>query len=194
MDVTAIISRRNVYIMQKNYFYKVTDLMIFNSIVSFFRKRTNLIVAFFLSITVGTIYFSFSVHITNNVFAPSDFNYYTYLLDAFFHGHTNVTSPSQYDLSLFQNKWYLYWGPAPVLFILPFYLFSHLQASDVLYTAIAGIMNVALFYFIMQEFKKHFHISFSFITDAFLVLSFGLASPNFYLSLVVQISPTHQIF
>src|SRR6266567_1857712 len=157
MDITAIISRRNVYTMQKNYFHEGNGRMRLNGIAPFFRKNTNL-VAFLLCITVGAIYFSFSVHITNNIFAPTYANYYTYLLDAFFHGRTNVTSPSQYDLSLFQNKWYLYWGPAPALFILPFYLFSHLQASDIIYTAIAGTVNVALFYFVMQEFKKHFHI------------------------------------
>jgi hypothetical protein len=88
----------------------------------------------------------------------------------------------------------MYWGPAPILFVLPFYLFSHLQASDMLYTAIAGTANVALFYGVMQEFKKYFHISLSLMADTFLLLSFALASPNFFLSVGGQIWYTCQIF
>jgi hypothetical protein len=54
-------------------------------------------------------------------------------------------------------------------------------------------VNVMLFFCVMQEFKKCFQISFSWITDAFLVLSFGLASPNFVLSLNGQIWGSAQI-
>jgi hypothetical protein len=130
-----------------------------------------------------------------NVFVPTENDYYNYLLDAFFHGRTNITNPpSLLDVSFFENKMYLYWGPAPALLILPFYLLSHLQASDVLYTAIAGTVNVALFYGVMQEFKKYFHLSLSLPAEAFLVLSFGLASPNFTLSVDGGVWYTDQIF
>jgi hypothetical protein len=88
----------------------------------------------------------------------------------------------------------MYWGPAPVLLILPFYVLFRLQASDVLYTAIAGIVNVVLFYFVMQEFKKFFHLSLSLVAEAFLLLSFGLASPNFFLSVAGTVWFTAQIF
>src|SRR6266849_4909568 len=148
----------------------------------------------FLCFIVCVIYFRFSAFISKNIFKPTIRDYYNYLLDAFFHGRVNVTSPSQYDLSFFQNKWYMYWGPAPVLFVLPFYLFSHLQASDVLYTAIGGTMNVVLFYFVMQEFRKYFNISLTLIAEVFLLLSFSLASPNFFLSVDGRIWFTNQIF
>jgi hypothetical protein len=105
-----------------------------------------------------------------------------------------VIIPRWLDLSFFQKKWYMYWGPAPVLFILPFYLALHLKASDVLYTAIAGTANSALFYGVMQEFKKYFHISHSLIADTFLILSFALASPNFFLSIDGKIWYTCQVF
>src|SRR3954464_11278369 len=129
--------------MHNNCFNKINAQAIINSMESFFRKNPSL-VALLFCLPVGAIYFYFSARITQNVFVPSGVDYYTYLLDAFFHGRTNVTPPGMYDLSLFENKWYLNGGPATVLLILPFYLFSHLQTSDVLYTAIYGIVNVAL--------------------------------------------------
>jgi hypothetical protein len=178
--------------MQKYILHKEVDKIDINSIVSFFRKKIYLVALLFCLI-VGAIYFSCAERITKNVFAPTDSDYYTYLLDAFFHGRTDVPLAGRLDLSLFENKWYLYWGPAPVLLILPFYLLSHLQASDILYTAIGGTINVALFYGVIQAFKKCFRISLSLMAEALLVLSFGLASPNFFLSLVGGIWHTQQI-
>ena len=163
------------------FFLFIIILNDMSNIVSFFRKKRYLVTCLFC-LTSGAIYFYCAERITKNVFAPTWGNYYLYLLDAFFHGRTNVTPPVQFDLFLFEHKWYMYWGPAPALLILPFYLLFHLQASDVLYTAIGGIVNVALFYAVMQAFKKCFQISLSWTAEAFLVLSFGLASPNFYLS------------
>jgi hypothetical protein len=159
-----------------------------------FLKRYKYIVGLLLCATVCAIYVYFAARVSDNLLAPSDHNYYTYLLDSFLHGRVNVNPPSHYDLSLYQNKWYLYWGPAPVLFVLPFYLVSHLQASDVLYTLVGGAGNVILFYFVMQAFKRYFNISLSLMAEAFLLFSFGLASPNFVLSLHGDIWFTSQVF
>ncbi|MGB8346017.1 MAG: hypothetical protein WCD86_14115 [Ktedonobacteraceae bacterium] len=157
-------------------------------------KRHKYIVGLLLCTTVCAIYVYFALRINGNLLGTTSHNYYSYLLDSFFHGRVNVNPPSNYDLSLFQNKWYLYWGPAPVLFILPFYLISHLQASDILSTLIGGASNVILFYFVMQAFKRYFNISLSLMAEAFLLFSFGLASPNFILSLHGDIWFTSQIF
>jgi hypothetical protein len=145
-------------------------------------------------LTIGTVYFYFSLLITGNIFTPTKYNYYIYLLDAFFHGRINVTPPYHYDLSLYQNKWYMVWGPAPILFILPFYIFFHLNASDVIYTAIGGTVNVVLLYIAIQEFKKYFTISISLFEDIFILLNFGFASPNFFLSVASRVWFTSQIF
>ncbi len=167
--------------------------MAFNQIVSFFRKNTY-IFPLIVCITIGTTYIYFSQLITRNIFIPTKYNYYIYLLDAFFHNRINVTPPDHYDLSLYQNKWYMVWGPAPVLLILPFYLIFHLNASDVLYTAIGGTVNVALLYMVMQEFKKYFMISISLLDEIFILFNFGLDSPNLFLSVAGQIWFTSQIF
>jgi hypothetical protein len=195
MDGHTSENRQEKYMYkQKKLFQKITQEMIMSNTVFFFRKKRHLVALLFCLI-VSTIYFYCAEFIMKNVFVPTNNDYYTYLLDAFFHGRTNITPPpSQIDLSLFENKWYLYWGPAPVLLILPFYLISHLQASDILYTAIGGTINVALFYGVMQAFKKYFHLSLSFTTEVFLLLSFGLASPNFNLSIAGQVWSTEQVF
>lgn len=172
----------------------MSDVSVRTESLETFLKRYKYIVGLLLCATVCAIYVYFAARISGSLFASTDHNYYTYLLDSFLHGRVNVNPPSHYDLSLFQNKWYLYWGPAPVLFVLPFYLISHLQASDILYTLVGGASNVILFYFVMQAFKRYFNISLSLMAEAFLLFSFGLASPNFVLSLNGDIWFTSQIF
>lgn len=117
--------------------------------------------------------------------AISPFPYYNYLLEAFLHGRTYILSPPNIlDLSLFHNRYYPYWGPAPVLFIAPFYLFAGATgASDYIYGVTAGIINIAIFYLVLKEFisfsrlvvrKSHIYL---------LSLGFALSSPNLYCAL-----------
>src|SRR3989440_3761802 len=158
-----------------------------------FPKRNDGLTMLLCCLTIWALYICFALLINNDLITPSSQNYYNYLLDSFLHGRVNVTPPSTFDLSLYQNKWYMYWGPAPILFLLPFYLISHLQASDTLYTLMGGAGNVILFYFVMMKFQKYFSISLSLTAQAFLLFSFGLASPNFILSLNGHIWFTCQI-
>lgn len=149
---------------------------------------------FILCIGVTAIlYLAFSRHITGNIFASSWFPYYNYLLDAFFHGRFNVFSPATADLSFFAGKWYLNWGPAPVLLIIPLYLVFGLSSSDIFYTLIIGIVNVIIFGFIIDEFKKYFLLNISRFSKFIILISFAFASPNFYLSLAGRIWHTEQI-
>lgn len=156
-------------------------------------KLISTILLFFVFLTVCLTYFYFAIVINKNIFQASQHNYYVYLINAFIHGHVDVTPPTKYDLSLFHNKWYLYWGPAPGLFILPFYIISRLHASDVIFTLLAGIGNVVIFYFVIQECKAYFKVPLTLISTVFLLLSFGLASPNFFLSLAGKIWFTNQV-
>src|SRR2546421_2205559 len=159
-----------------------------------FPKRNDGLTMLLCCLTIWALYICFALLINGDLFTSSSQNYYNYLLDSFLQGRVNVTPPSTFDLSLYQNKWYLYWGPTPILFILPFYLISHLQASDTLYTLMGGAGNVILFYFVMMKFQKYFSISLSLPAQAFLLFSFGLASPNFVLSLDGHVWFTCQIF
>ncbi len=134
------------------------------------------------------------MHITHNIFTATHFNHYIYLLDAFVHGRVNVIPPYTYDLSWYHGKWYLYWGPAPILFLWPFYLIWGVHTSDVLYTMLGGLANIVLIYLCIREMKRYFNIALSLTAEVFLLLSFAFVSPNFFLSVAGEIWFTSQIF
>jgi hypothetical protein len=159
-----------------------------------FCKRSRDAVPWVVCLTTGVVYGYFSLRITGNILSTHPNAYYNYLLDAFVHGRVNVTPPSTYDLSWYHGKWYLYWGPAPVLLVWPFYLIWGVKASDVLYTMLGGVANIVLIYLCICEMKKYFRMSLSLMAEAFLLLSFAFASPNFFLSLTGNIWFTSQIF
>jgi hypothetical protein len=163
------------------------------STASFLQRCSNA-VPWLVCLTIGVVYGYFSMRITRNIFTSTHYNYYIYLLDALLHGRVNVTPPLTLDLSLYHGKWYLYWGPAPVLLLLPFSLIWGVKASDVLFTMLGGVANVVLIYLCIREMKRYFSISLSLMSEAFLLLSFAFASPNFFLSLGGRIWYTNQIF
>jgi hypothetical protein len=109
--------------------------------------------------------------------------YYNYLLESLFHGRLDIDSPRLHDLSEFHNKYYLYWGPAPLIYILPFYLLFGVNTSDIAYTLLAGIANVVLFAMILEKMVAYFNLPATPLARLFLVLNFCLASPNFFLSI-----------
>lgn len=117
--------------------------------------------------------------------------YYNYLTESFLKGKIYVDSPYTYDLSIFNNHKYMYWGPAPVLVVLPFYIIWGIKASDTLYTLIVGSLNVIIFYILLREFNKYFHIKYNGWINSLILISFALSSPNFYLSLQGRIWHTN---
>ena len=156
-------------------------------------KINNKLLPFSILLLISLIYVLFASAISKNIFTNSSFPYYTYLLNALGHGHLDILSPTNIDLSIFKNKLYLNWGPAPVLFILPFYLISWGNASDIFYTLFAGITNICLFYLVIDEFKTYFKLNLPNFAKFFIVLAFAFCSPNFYLSLGGRIWATEQI-
>lgn len=157
------------------------------------QNNTEIFIKAYVFLALCLLYISFSMVLTKGTFPTTLTAYYNYFLDAIFHGHIYIASPYHYDLSLFHGKWYLNWAPAPILFILPFYIIGGLKASDVLYTLFAGIVNIILFYLVLQECKKYFYKSLSLFSEIFILVSFAISSPNFFLSLTGQIWGTEQI-
>jgi len=139
------------------------------------------------------IYFLLCLFINKHIFGISNFPYYTDLVKSLLNGKLNVISPNHFEQSFFNGKWYLYWGPAPVLFILPFFLIFGSATSDILYTLAAGVLNIILFYFLTEEFVKHFKLRVALFDKFLVILSFAFASPNLSLSVVGQIWPTSQV-
>lgn len=142
---------------------------------------------------ITIVYTSISLFINHSLFRQTGYAHYNYLVNAFLHGRLNVISPHSYDLSFYHGNFFLYWGPAPTLFILPFYVLSRLNTSDVFYTLVAGIINVFLFYFIIGEAVTFFKLKLSNNAKMFMVGCFAFASPNYYLSLGGKIWHTNQI-
>lgn len=129
-----------------------------------------------------------------DIFSVTHFAYYNLLIDAFVHGRTDILpNGNTSDLSLFNEKWYLYWGASPVFFILPFFLIGHGAESDVLYTLVAGIFNIFIFTLVLKEFLVYIKLSFPPLLIWFTIGSFALASPNLYLSLGGRVWHTGQV-
>lgn len=142
---------------------------------------------------VSFVYLYLASSININLFYPTELSYFNFLIQAFSNQRLDLISPTVLDLSANQGKWYTYWGPTPIVFILPFYIVSGIYASDILYTLVAGILNVLIFYLVIKEFCKFFSLSLSPIKYHLTVLSFAFASPNLYLSLNGRVWHTSQI-
>jgi hypothetical protein len=131
--------------------------------------------------------------LTNASFQRTNYAYYNYLISAFQHGRADLVDTGTYDLSEYNGKWYMYWGPTPIIFILPFYALSNVHASDVIYGFVAGIFNVLLFTGCIIEFLQFFRLNVSFFSRVFVILNFALISPNFYSSLGGKIWYVNQV-
>lgn len=151
------------------------------------------IMAFILLIVIAIAYIIFSLHATNGNLKRTDTAYYNYQILMLKRGRLDLNSPITYDLSLYKNKWYMYWGPAPVLFVFPFYILGKINTSDVIYTLAAGIFNVGLFYLIILEYCKFFKLKISRKTLILLILGFAFVTPNFLLSLKGTVWATSQM-
>ena len=156
--------------------------------------NNNLLTGIVTIIFIIAYYISVSLIINSNLFKLSQTPYYTYLLEAFSKNRLDLDPMyGGFDLSNFNDKWYMYWGLSPSLFILPFYLIWGIKSSDILYTLIAGIVNVVLFFKIIEFVDKYFHLNKSTFIKFFVLINFALISPNFYLSLSGRIWHTNQI-
>lgn len=148
----------------------------------------------FLSILFFLVYFLVSFFLNSNFFQPTPFSYYNALIASLMKGKVNLESTiTTYDLSFYKGRWYMYWGPAPVLFIFPFYLLGGFFRSDRVYTLIGGLLNIFVFYLLMKEFIKFFKLKVKDIHQKTLIISFALASPNFFLSIRSGVWFTNQV-
>ncbi len=139
------------------------------------------------------LYLAFTGVLNSTYFAITNRDYYTGLTDALLHGRLNLLSKSKFDLSYYNGKWYAYWGISPVLFVLPFYFIFKSNTSDVLYTLVAGLLNIFLFYLLIKEFTSYLEIKLDNFNAWVLVLAFALASPNLHLTFAAAIWHTNQI-
>lgn len=133
------------------------------------------------------------VLINRDFFGNSPFNYYSLLLESLIDGRLDIPGNVTIDLSEFEGKWYLNWGPAAILYILVFKVVMLGYLSDKFYTLVAGILNIIVFGSLVKEYVKYFRIKVSDFSKNFLIFSFAFASPNLYLSLNGRVWFTEQI-
>ena len=144
-------------------------------------------------IIFSIIYYCFSAWqiVGMNFFSSSAVPYYNQLLKSFLTGRLDIIPANASDLSFYQNRWYLYWGPSPVLLIGMFKMLT--IESDRLYTLIIGIFNIIVFCYLLEEINKYFKLKLTNFSKYSLVIFFGLLTPNYYLSLSGRIWHTNQI-
>lgn len=139
---------------------------------------------------------------------PNETSYYDLLATAFSHGQVavdvqpdpalltleNVYEPSSregipvlWDASLYNGKYYLYWGPAPALFLAVIKLFSHHVVGDkvITFVYLTGTFIFAVL-LILELWKKYF-----LETPLWAILSaiafIGVVSPTLYILLEARI-------
>lgn len=104
--------------------------------------------------------------------------YHGYLADAFLHGQFNlrVLPPNTLDLSLYQGKYYLYWGPMPAILFMPLVAIGGVNVSDVLFSLIIGTLNCVLFAVLLRRAVQRELIDLSPALRGALVLFFTLGT------------------
>jgi hypothetical protein len=157
------------------------------------RRFLDLIGVLFVILFFTFIYAYYQSQLFHGEIHRTGLAYYNYLIDSMIHGKTDISPESKYDLSVFHDKYYMYWGPSPALFVLPFYLVSSLEANDMIYGLVAGIANCVIFFFVVNEFIKFFKIKLTWYAKFICIACFAFASPNFYLSMAGNIWFVNQI-
>lgn len=149
--------------------------------------------SFFILLIVLSIYVFFSgrLHFT---FPTHPANYFSHLTNSFLNGRTDLTNTVwTNDLSTFQGKLYMYWGPTPVLLILPFILLFGVNFSDALYTATIGSFSCLLFYLIFNELNRLQITNLTSVKKYLLSLFFAFGTVHFYLSIDGSVWFTSQV-
>ncbi|MCM1567009.1 MAG: hypothetical protein NC238_13950, partial [Dehalobacter sp.] len=109
----------------------------------------------------------------------SGFPYFNYLADAFLHGQLNlrIVPADTLDLSLFEGKYFLYWGPLPAVFAMPLVAVFGPSVSDVIQSVFFGAIDVGLFSQLLRLLNEKGIINLSPIKRAFVVVFFALGTP-----------------
>lgn len=128
-------------------------------------------------------------------FPISIYNYFSYLAEAFLHGSLSFISypPYLHDLTTFNGNIYMYWGPAPVILILPFVFFFGRGISDALYTAIISSFTPMVLYLLLHQLNKITLIKTSVYQRIILCTFFAFGTVYFYLSIFGTVWFTSQV-
>lgn len=146
------------------------------------------------ALLAGSVYALIAAH-HGGMWQASQYNYFNGLADAFLHGqlHLRVLPQSLHDLSIFQNRAYLYWPPFPALVLMPFVAISGVGFSDIVLTVVLGALNVALVVVLLQQAQRRGVIDLTPTQRALLVLTFALGSVHVTLAPYGRVWYTAQV-
>lgn len=129
------------------------------------------------------------------VLASSATNYYSYLADAFLHGqlHLRIIPAVTHDLSAYQGNYYLYWSPFPAILLMPFVKIFGIYFSDIIFTLVVAVVNVALVALLLRYACIRWVIKLSSVQRGLLVLCFALGTVHITLAPYGRVWSTGQL-
>jgi len=130
-----------------------------------------------------------------SIWRESLFAYYNYLADALLHGQLYLRNMPirRLDLSLYQGRYYLYWGPLPAVLLLPLIAMFGLHFSDIFFTLCVGAGNVALIALLLRRACQKGVISLAPAQRGLLVLFFAFGTVHVMLAPYGRIWFTSQL-
>lgn len=110
------------------------------------RKILFIFVVFFVA------YFFLSTKGTGKI--PYDVDYFSPLAKSFLQGRLDIPNPVvKTDLSYFEGKWYLYWGPLPALLLIPGQLLVHRFFPPAYLSFMVAGLSMCVVYLIIKRLK-----------------------------------------
>ncbi len=123
-------------------------------------------------------------------------NYFSLQAYSFLHGHLDllIKPKDLQDISIYQNRAFLYWPPLPALFVLPFVFFFGVEVSDIFYTAFWASFGPVLLYILLKKARDCKMIP-AISEDYILLLTifFAFGTVYFYLSVLGTVWFTSQV-
>ena len=150
-----------------------------------------------IALMVGIVALAGYIYLHINVATSSRagrYNYHMYLAEAFLHGSLSLVRqlPNTLDLSLFNGKLFLYWGPMPAVALVPLVFLFGADWSDVWLTmGLATLNTMALF--VLLETTRRLH-GLSLPKTLLLTAVFGFGSPLVPLALDGTVWYVGQLF
>ncbi len=156
------------------------------------KKKVLFQVLFFLFVL---IIYLFIAGKANWQFKKSNFPYFNYLADSLLQQKWDLVNPpaSRYDLSQYQGRVYLYWGPLPAITIIPLIFIFGKNTSDFIYTACFGSLNALLLTFVLSKLNQLLKNKLSFVNIFLLTVFFAFGTVNFAVSVVGRVWFTSQV-
>lgn len=116
---------------------------------------------------------------------PHDLDYFNPLAKAFLSGRLDLYPKPVVvsDLSVFNGKWYPYWGPLPALLLIPSQLVLHRYVPAAYLSMLFAGLNMCLAYLIFTRMRKeYFTAALSVATRLFLVVFLAFGTSHLFIA------------